>query len=1050
MIGLGLHSHFSLMQGTASPRALCRTARQQGYTTVALTDTNNLYGLWPFLTACREEGLTPIIGAEVRTGQHRLFCLVQDLTGYRNLCRLLTALHCDPGFALPAALPSWHQGMTLLATDTEMLHLCREIGADAAAALIDQPDQRTSALRRIARLLDLPTVAVQGSFSLFPEEGQVLRLLRAIDRNSSLCRLPATETATDTSLPTPAEWRQRFQVWPECLAAAAPIAEKCTLRTPYTGLIMPPWSEGNADTQLRAMALAGAEQRYGMPLSETVRARLDHELAIIAAMRFSSYFLVVHDIVGPVARTCGRGSGAASLVAYCLRITNVCPIRHNLYFERFLNPGRTDPPDIDVDFAWDERDRILASVLDRFDGHAAMVANHVALQPRMAIRETAKVFGIPDGEISRIAKRLPWVWRAGTAEEKYLTQLQRLPQLRGVDLSPPWPEILRLAARISSIPRYLSVHPGGVIITPEPICDHVPVQRAAKGVPIIQWEKDGAEEAGLVKIDLLGNRSLGVVRDTIAQIRRHDQTFDESGWLPEEDPATRETVAQGLTMGCFYIESPATRLLQQRSQRGDFEHVVLHSSIIRPAANEFIREYLRRLHGGDWQPLHPLVTGVLDSTYGIMVYQEDVSRVAVQFGFSHAEADRLRKIMSKKDKERQLRDYRERFFAAAAERGVDGESAERIWAMMMSFDGYSFCKPHSASYAQVSFQAAYLKTHFPAEFMAAVLSNQGGFYSAFAYVSEARRLGLTILQPDVNHSAASWQGEGRRLRVGLMAIAGLGTATTARIVDAARQRPFSSMTDFLERIQPSRDEAEALVHAGALDGVSPAASGNRGALIWLLAYWQKTGKGTGSLLPIDPSLPALPPEDRRERLRNEYRVLDFLCAHHPIILFARERTEAGALPARDLIALPASAIQQRRRVRLLGWLITGKIVGTKKGDAMEFLSVEDETGLVECTLFPEGYRRYCSLLTGRAPLLLEGYVDEEFGARTLVVERIARVRAMPQATQHNSPHLDKHSRSSSPSRTSGNRQSQRRPPTVNGCRAQMKNGAGSAADPTPC
>ena len=1010
MIALGLHSHFSLMRGTASPRALCRTARQLGYTTVTLTDTNNLYGLWPFLAACRDEGLTPIIGAEVRTEPHRLFCLVQDLTGYRNLCRLLTALHCDPAFALPVALTSWHAGMTLLATGQELLRLCREIGADTAAALVGQPDQHNSSLRRTARMLGLPAVAVQDSLYLAPEDGQIHRLLRAIDDNTSLCRLPATAATADATLPTPAQWRQRFELWPECLAAADLIAEKCTLRTPFTGLIMPPWFTGDADVQLRTLALAGAEHRYGTPLPEAVRTRIDHELAIIAAMRFSSYFLVVHDIVGPVARTCGRGSGAASLVAYCLRITNVCPIRHNLYFERFLNPGRTDPPDIDIDFAWDERDRILASVLDRFGCHAAMVANHVALQPRMAIRETAKVFGIPGGEISRITKRLPWIWRADIAEEGYLTQLQSLPQLRGVDLSPPWPEILRLAARISGIPRYLSVHPGGVVITPAPVCDYVPVQRAPKGVPIIQWEKDGAEEAGLVKIDLLGNRSLGVVRDTINQIRQHGHVLDESRWRPEEDPATRETVARGLTMGCFYIESPATRLLQQRSQRGDFEHVVLHSSIIRPAANEFIREYLRRLHGGVWQPLHPLVAGVLDTTYGIMVYQEDVSRVAVQFGFSHAEADRLRKIMSKKDKERQLRDYRERFFAAAAERGVAGEIAERIWAMMMSFDGYSFCKPHSASYAQVSFQAAFLKTHFPVEFMAAVLSNQGGFYSAFAYVSEARRLGLTILPPDVNHSAIAWQGKDRQLRVGLMAIAGLGTATMTRIAAEARRRPFESMTDFLERVRPSRDEAEALVHASALDGVAPAAGGNRGTLSWLLACWYKTGTGSDSLFPLDPCPPQLPPEDRRGRLRNEYRVLGFLCAHHPITLFADVRKQVGALTARELLTLPAQAIQQRWPVRLLGWLNTGKVVGTKKGDAMEFLSVEDETGLVECTLFPEGYRRYCSLLAGKGPLLLAGYLDEEFGARTVVVERIIRVQEIRQAATRNPPHLGKRKR----------------------------------------
>ena len=247
-----------------------------------------------------------------------------------------------------------------------------------------------------------------------------------------------------------------------------------------------------------------------------------------------------------------------------------------------------------------------------------------------------------------------------------------------------------------------------------------------------------------------------MIRDAVAQVRAGGTDFDELRWQPEDDPATRATLSRGGTMGCFYIESPAMRLLQRRSGRGDFHHLVIHSSIIRPAANEWIRAYLRRLHGESWQPLHPLVAGVLDDTYGIMVYQEDVSRVAVQFGFSHADADQLRKIMSKKDKQRQLADYRGQFFAAAAERGVDATAAERIWAMMLSFEGYSFCKPHSASYARVSFQAAWLKTHFPAEFMAAVISNQGGFYSTFAYVSELRRLGLRLLGPDVNASDTPW------------------------------------------------------------------------------------------------------------------------------------------------------------------------------------------------------------------------------------------------------------------------------------------------------
>ena len=992
MIALGLHSHCSLMQGTASPRALCRRVRQLGYTAAALTDTNNLYGLWPFLAACADEGLTPVIGAELRSTSGRLFALVRDRVGFRHLCRLLTAVHADPALDLGLALADQHAGLLLLVPEPDLLRRCRDLGADTMAALVDRPCAATSHLRREAGRLGVPGVALVESFFPDADDFAAHRLLRAIDTNTSLARLdPATLAAPDARLPAPAELAARFALWPESLVPLGRIAETCTLRTPREGLVLPPWEGGDAVAELRRAALAGAERRYGLPLPAAVTSRLDHELAVIDTMRFSSYFLVVRDIVGPFSRTCGRGSGAASLVAYCLGITNVCPVRHNLYFERFLNPGRLDPPDIDIDFAWDERDRVLASVLERFGCRAAMVSCHVGLQPRLAIRETARVFGLPAGEIGRVTKKLPWLWRADPGADDYLDTLRTLPQLREVDLGGPWPEILRLAARISGAPRHLSVHPGGVVVTPEPVSDYAPVQRTTKGVPVLQWDKDSAEEAGLVKIDLLGNRSLGVIRDAVARVRAGGVDFDELRWQPEDDPATRATLSRGGTMGCFYIESPAMRLLQRRSGRGDFHHLVIHSSIIRPAANEWIRAYLRRLHGESWQPLHPLVAGVLDDTYGIMVYQEDVSRVAVQFGFSHADADRLRKIMSKKDKQRQLADYRGQFFAAAAERGVDATAAERIWAMMLSFEGYSFCKPHSASYARVSFQAAWLKTHFPAEFMAAVISNQGGFYSTFAYVSELRRLGLRLLGPDVHASDTPWQGRGREVRVGLMAVSGLGAATRARIVAERARRPFATVFDFLGRVRPEEDECAALIQAGALDGLLGGSATSRAPLVWLAACWRRRGRERApALFPLDPTPPPLPPEDRRERLRGEFRVLGFLCDRHPITLFAAVRRRAGAVTAREVERLEQGAIG--RRVRLLGWPIAGKVVGTKGGAPMEFFTFEDETGLVECTFFPGAYSRSCHLLDGRGPLLLEGRVEEEFGARTLTVERAAGAR----------------------------------------------------------
>ena len=775
------------------------------------------------------------------------------------------------------------------------------------------------------------------------------------------------------------------------------IAERCTFQGPDFGLVLPPFKEATADETnalLRRAAFFGARKRYGDHLPAKVLNRLEHELQVIATMGFSSYFLVVSDIVRPVTRTCGRGSGAASLVAYCLRITNVCPLKHDLYFERFLNPGRQDAPDIDIDFAWDERDMVLQSVFKQYGCRTAMVCNHVTLQPRMAIRETAKVFGLPAYEINRVTKQLSGL-RHNRTKNNLLAQLQSMPRLRGHSFESPWPEILRHAGQIIGAPRNLSVHPGGVIITPDPIADYVPVEYAAKGVPVIQWEKDGAEKAGLVKIDLLGNRSLGVIRDAVAKVNNNGVVVAENQWQPEDDPATRELVKTGRTMGCFYIESPAMRLLQKKAGRGDFEHLVIHSSIIRPAANEFIREYLRRLHGGSWHHLHPLIADTLNETFGIMVFQEDVSRVAVQLGFSPAEADRLRKIMSKKDKEQQLVDYRTRFFTAAANRGMEPQIAEKIWQMMMSFDGYSFCKPHSASYARVSFQAAYLKAHFPAEFMAAVISNQGGYYSTFAYLSEARRMGLQILPPDIN-SSSSWYGRKQHLRVGLMAVRELSSDTRKRIIRERKKKKFASMLEFLQRIHPADDEARALIHAGALDGLEQQQKKRQGSvragLLYQLAHWQQTRSlAVGQLFPSRLVPPILPPEDPLERLRSEYRTLGFLCSTHPILLFDNHRKQLQTILARDVRKFAG----KQQRIRFLGWPITGKIVGTKTGQPMEFLTFEDETDQVECTFFPETYSRCCHLLRAKAPLLLEGIVEQDFGCSTLTVCTAEKLPKMP-------------------------------------------------------
>ena len=996
MIPLSVRSYYSLMWGTCSPERICAGAKQRGYDRIALTDTDNLYGLWPFLKSCERAKIKPIVGAELTDPVYgyRAVCLVENGQGYRNLCRLITRRHTDEMFDLKSAIPAHAKGLVVITQTPELLFDWYEAEVTVALEVPAKPNGTAVRFRKIFQDLGVPIVATPGSFFLDPDDVKVHRMLRAIDLNTSLSRLTPKDVApSDAWLATAPEYTKRFAIWPEAIRAAEAIAERVTFTGPSSELILPPWhdTQGKSAGQLLwDAAYKGAQRRYGNDLSEAVVDRLEHELHIIEEMGFSSYFLVVQDIVSRSPRICGRGSGAASLVAYSLEITNVCPIKHNLYFERFLNPGRSDPPDIDIDFAWDERDEVLHSVLNQYDGHAALVCNHVVFQPRMAIREVAKVFGLADREIGRVTKRLPWFWRADHAGADLLKRIKELPVLSNFDFPQPWPEIFHMARRIIGVPRYISVHPGGMVITPEPIDRYVPVELAPKGVPIIQWEKDTAQDGGLVKIDLLGNRSLGVIRDAIANLQDNGTNFDERSWKPEDDAATQATVAKGNTMGCFYIESPAMRLLQKKTKVGDFKHLVIHSSIIRPAANEFIREYVRRLHGGEWELIHPLLEDVLDETYGIMVYQEDVSRTAVALaGFSHADADGLRKIMSKKDKARKLDDYKARFTEGARARGVRNDQIKAVWDMMMSFSGYSFCKPHSASYARVSFQAAYLKTHYPAEFMAGVISNQGGFYSTFAYVSEARRIGLEILPPDVNKSDFRWKGRSGGLRVGLLSLKHVDTDTRRRIVAGRMEKPYNDIIDFLERVQPNEREARSLIHAGAFDSLHP--KKNRTLMLWKLICWQKSRlnrSGTRDLFSnrIDILKPSFPPENERERLRQEFAALGFLCHRHPMALYTDRLKKLRIVKAKEL---PYFA---NCHVSVAGILITGKVVHTKHGEPMEFLTFEDDTGLIETTFFPKAYRRFCSILNGNRPFILYGKVEEDFGAVTMTVNRLERIR----------------------------------------------------------
>ena len=987
---LHVHSSFSPQWGVRSLEDICQTARRLGLTGLALTDRNGLYGIPHFLNCARQHGLRPLIGSEAYHGGQRAVLLARDAEGYTNLCRLLSDLHCCSDFVLADALQRYRRGVTTLSDQPQLLNLLRKQSSEHLYVELSPGHQLHRALV-LARELGLPPVATNRALLLDETDFEVHRLLRAIALNTSFSRLPPEETARDCDLlRSAAEMADFFPHCPQALENSWKVAAACRSDWAFSTTIFPTFrgqSEAQAFAQLESRARTGALRRYGV-VDEKVGIRLQKELRLIRDKGFAHYFLVVEELVKQSPRTCGRGSAAASLVAYCLGITHVDPIAHNLFFERFLNEGRVDPPDIDIDFPWDERDAVLDFAFARYGARrTAMVANQIGFRGRSAIREVAKVFGFTDSEIKALTSRISGYWKADQAA----VAVAGHPLFRGEELSHDWQNVLRLARRLDGQLRHLSLHCGGIVIVPDEIRRYVPVEISAKGLPVIQWEKDQAENSGLVKIDILGNRSLAVIRDALAAVRNNTgEEIDYASWQPLQDEKTRQLLKSGETMGCFYIESPATRLLLKRmwldnpceAQCDLFEHLVMASSIIRPAANRFILEFLARMRGASWDPLHPLLAGVLDETYGIAIYQEQITQLAMALAdFSAFEGDQLRKIISKKDKRQRLEDSRQKFRAGALTKGVDDETIEAIWEQILSFSGYSFCKPHSASYALVSCKSAYLKANHPAEFMAAVISNQGGFYSPFAYLSEARRMNLRVLPPDINRSEEHYAGNERNLRIGLMQVNGLNRAAITGLLSERQGRgDFTDFQDFLRRVRIDTNDARLLIKAGCFDQLE--GKGRRPALLWelLARREQANGEQNGLFDAPVPDLPSPPPYDEKTVLDQELETLGMLVSAHPLTLYQEQIVVHRPVKACELTNWIG------RHVTMVGWWITGKTVQDKNGRPMEFVSFEDTSGIYDATFFPQAYGRFCQKLTRHRPYLVKGKVEAEFGVATLTVE----------------------------------------------------------------
>ncbi len=1046
-------------------RSLCREAAKAGSEYLALTDTNGLYGLIHFLEAARQCGIRPIVGAQLqlnnataaspgsinRALHHPLLktrpstsvtehcsknkteavvVLAKTPKGYELLSELLTRRHLNEHFSLERDFPRAPEDLAVLGSNPDIIQTLRS-RAECWIEVVPGPAGREAL--KLAATLGIPPIATNAVYFAHPDDCPLHRLVRAIDCCLTLSTLPPEEVVQPGQwLKTTEEMAVHFPDCPEAIANTMKLAGSCHTDWDHSRLVFPRYKD-QADDHFALLLEAcrkGICRRYGVS-STAIEERLAEELELIQAKGYVDYFLVVADIVARRPIHCGRGSAAASLVSYLLGITHVDPIRHNLLFGRFLNPERKDPPDIDVDFPWDERSA-LHEELRQYYGteRMATVANHVGFGARAAVREVAKVYGVPAAEIKEVTRRMS----SWTGPQDISRRVESHPKFHGFSLDPPWPEIMKWAMRLESLPRHLATHCGGVILAPDRVSRYVPVERSARGVHLVQWEKDQSETAGLVKIDLLGNRSLAVIRDTLAAVQKNTGlAIDYASLNPIDDPATLDLLRRGDTMGVFYVESPAMRQLQQRAGRGDFEHLVIHSSIIRPAANRYIHEYIRRLHGAPYQPIHPSLKELLAETYGIMVYQEDVVRVAMAMaGFTWAEADGLRKVISKKGSE-QLSDYHHRFTEGCKLRGIVDEVVQSVWDMFLSFSGYSFCKPHSASYALVSFKSAYLKTRYPAEFMAAVISNGGGYYSTLAYISEARRMGITVLGPDINESDWNYRGSGKTIRMGVQQLRNIQKDVLQAILEERKQNgPFAGLDDFLRRVKLGPADGSILVKSGALDSLAaglqqtrqpsgarreepsinrealqirnqkPPARLNRPQLQWVVEAWLNGNSPslTGGkqidlpLFPYSRMVLAVPPltDLKPERKRQqEIETLGFVLSVHPLILWG---PVVRTLPYRPV---PASELAQHvgKRLWVLGWPITRKEIMTKEGEPMEFFSFEDQTAIFETVFFPKAFKRFCQDLDMNRPYLLCGRVESEFSTVSLNVQSVQKLKPLP-------------------------------------------------------
>src|SRR5579885_2097926 len=1036
-VELHAHSAYSFLDGASLPEELAARAAELGYEALALTDHDGVYGSLEFAHAARHFGVRPITGAEVSIegGAHvTLLCATQR--GYANLCRILTDAHAgtrpegrESREPLPPAttlemLAGHAEGLVALSGCAR-----RGVGVvdpDGAARLarafpgafyveLQRPFERGDArrnahLEELAAAIRAPTVATGDVHAHHPRRARLQDALVAIRCRTSLdgCERERRGNHESVLLP-PGEMVERLPR--EAALRSREIAERCEFDlTQELGYRYPDFSDGAdpADVQLRAVCDRAFAERYAGANGHKRQAlaRLDDELALIARLGLSGFFLLHWEVL-ELARECalevrgagsprhalppgrGRGSSVGSIVCYLTGLSHVDPVEAGLSLGRFINDEMRAVPDIDLDFPRDIREKLIVRVTERYGReHAALVASFATYRSRGAIRDVGKALGLPFADLERLA-RYSDGWNAQRVGEELLA----LPDAQSKLASPRWRAFGELCSEIAGLPRHISQHPGGMVISSRPLVELVPVQPAAmEGRQMCQWDKDSCADAGFLKIDLLGLGMLSAVEECVDLIARHRGERIDLSRVPLDNKDVFAEIQRADTVGCFQIESRAQMQVVLRTRPETIDDLTVQVALVRPgpiqgkAVHPYVERRQRLRDDPTYQPPadHPLLEEPLRETLGVVVFQDQVLDVAVHLaGFSVGEAEGLRRAMSRKRSHAALEAWRERFVAGALEKGVAEQQAHELYDKLVAFSGFGFPKSHAAAFGLLAYQSAWLRHHYPAEFLAALLNAQPmGFYPPATLVRDGQRRGVETRPPHVNLSEVQCVIEDGAVRVGLQYVAGLGEDEAAVV---AASRPYASIRDLAQRTGLRERALRALVEAGACDGFGL----RRRELLWQLGLVPRPASVPGSggqakqlALPLEPTVetPELPEPTVWERMLADYRTTGLSVGAHPLALLHPH------LPAATLSSVELRTQPHRAEVQLAGLVVARQRPATANG--VVFLLLEDELGQVNLIVAPPVYERFRALVRGEPLLLVRGRYEHADRNRNVLVREL--------------------------------------------------------------